>query len=189
MVQIADEKKSQNLELFKKKLGEVGIDSSILFEKYGENLKQGTYSISDSETSLCGDGTLLNTVMRTLTPIAIKLNGILPENKQVDIKSIIKVCLLHQISKSSMYTPNSNTWEVENRKIYYKYSNYQYALKMGMRSIAMCMECNIPLTENELEAISNLDREETSQTKFYSSPLAIILKQACDLTNLIGRNK
>lgn len=184
---LTEEKKVQNFELFKKKLSSIGVDSNVLMEKYGERIKNGTYSPSNAESFICGDGTLLNSILRTLTPIALKLNGILPEEKRVDNISLIKICLLHQLAKSVMFIPNTNSWEVENRKLLYKYSDYSYALKMGMRSIAMCIECGIQLTENELEAVSNLDRDENKQTRYYSSVLATLLKQAMELTELINK--
>lgn len=187
MENIDKEKQAQNLELFKKKLIECGVNTEALIEKYQNNLQEGTYAFSITNSVFCGDGTFLNVILRTLTPIAIKLNELLPQEKKVDNKVVIKTCLLHQISKTIMVTPNDNKWEIENRGILYKFKPSDCALKQGMRTIAMCMECGIQLTEQEIEAISNLDREEDKQMKFFSSPLSIILKQANEITDITGR--
>ena len=181
--------KVKNLELFKKKLNEVGVDTTVFFEKYGKLLSDATYSFSPKDNTVCGEGKLLNTVLRVLTPMAININKILPEEKQVDKNSLVKVCLLSQISKAVMVTPNTNQWEIENRGLLYKFNETQCALKMGMRSVAMCMESGITLTETELEAISNLDREEDKQTKYFSSTLSVILKQAIELTEIANKTK
>ena len=180
--------KQKNLELFFKKLSEVGIETTTLREIYGEKLINATYTFSNRDNG-CGDGELLNTVLRKLTPMAININKLLPEDKQADQNSLIKVCLLAQISKAVMVSPNENKWEIENRGLLYKFNDSAVALKMGMRSISMCMECGITLTENEIEAISNIDREEDKQMKFFSSPLATVLRQAMELTDLINRKR
>lgn len=185
---ISIEQRQKNLNLFKSKLEDCGINTSKLMKLYGEKLQDSTFAFSNKENQFCGDGTLLHTVMRVLTPMALKLNEALSMGgKSVDDKMLIKVCFLHQIAKCVMVSPNDNKWEIENRGLMYKFNDYSFALKMGMRSIAMCIQCGIELTENELEAMSNLDKEETKQTKFYSSPLAVILKQANELTDILSK--
>ena len=54
----------------------------------------------------------------------------------------------------------------------------------------MAYECGIPLTASEVEAMTIMDKEaEDKQAKYFSSPLATIIKQANELTYLILRNK
>ena len=156
---------------------------------YGEKLKNATYAFNRRDGEHCGDGTLLNVIMRTLTPIACKLAEFFED---IDKNSLIKVCFLHQLSKAIMVEPNENTWEIENRGILYKFVESQSAMKMGIRTVLMCMTSGIKLSEFELEAISNLDREEDKQTRFFSSPLSLILKQSIEITetkNRINNNK
>lgn len=183
---LTEEKINLNFELFKKKLSSI-VDATKLIDNYGELLKKATYSFSNKESEFCGEGFLLNTILRVLTPNALKINELLPEEKRVDVNSIIKVCLLHQISKSTMVVLNDNKWEIENRGMIYKFLPSNVALKCGMRSVAICIQCGIELTEEELEAMSNLDKEEDKQMKYYSSPLAIILKQANELTEIVNK--
>lgn len=186
-ITLTEERRIQNFELFKKKLNSIGIDSTILVEKYGNELLNGTYAFSNAESGFCGDGTLLEVVLRTLTPTAIAINNLLSEDKKVESNSLIKVCFLHQLAKSIMVEPNDNKWEIEQRGILYKYKKSKYATKLGTKSISLCLECGISFNENELEAIFNLDREDDKQIKFYSSALATVLRQAIELTEVIGR--
>ena len=177
----------KNYELYLKKLSELGIDPTVLAEKFGSNIKIATYNFSNKDCVGCGDGELLQVVLRKLTPIALGINKLLPEEKQVEPASIIKVCLLSQLSKSVMVVPNTNKWEVENRGMLYKFDDYPYAMKMGMRSVSICIQCGIILNDNELEAISNLDREEDKQTKYFSITLSTVLRQAVELTDLMNK--
>ena len=41
---MTDEQREKNLELYVKKLGQVGVDTSILVDKYGELLKNGSFT-------------------------------------------------------------------------------------------------------------------------------------------------
>ena len=188
METLNEQRRQQNFELFKKKLQGLGVNTEDLERFFGKDLTNGTYSLANKDNTVCGDGHLLNTILRTLTPIALNLNKLLPEEKQANTESLLKTCLLHQISKCTMMIPNDNKWEIETRGMLYKFNNdYPYALKMGMRSLAMCINCGITLTENEIEAIANLDRDDDKQVKFHSSPLSIVLRQAIELTDIATR--
>lgn len=167
----------KNYLIFIKKLNQLGIETSILEEKFGEKIKHATFNLTS------GDGTLLHVIMRILTPNAIKLSELNPfdNNPQDFIKfnkdSLIKVCLLSHLSKCEMF-------QVGKREGTYEYAPYPYALKMSLRSIAFCQECNITLTAEEIEAMTILDRETEEQAKFFSSPLAQLIKIANELTFL-----
>lgn len=181
---LTDENKEKNLELFKMRLESIGIDCTQLLSLYGPAIKEASYAFNKKDGDFCGDGTLLQVILRTLTPTACKLMEFFDD---IDKNSLIKICFLHQISKAIMVSPNTNTWEIENRGIMYKFNETTCVLKMGMRSVAMCFNCGIPLTELELEAISNLDREEDKQTKYFSSSLATVLRQANEITDIKNR--
>ena len=168
----------KNYLIFIKKLNQLGIETSILEEKLGDKIKHATFNTTNG-----GDGTLLHVIIRILTPNAIKLSELNPfdNNPQDLIKfnkdSLIKVCLLSHLSKCEMFQKGK-------REGTYEYAPYPYALKMGLRSIALCQECNIPLTAEEIEAMTILDREIEEQAKFFSSPLAQLIKIANELTFL-----
>lgn len=184
---ITDEIKNKNYRLFLSKLNNVGVDSSKVEEILGEILLNASFSISN-ENGCAYDGSLIHIVLRTLTPFAIKINELLPEDLRVNQQSIVKVCLLSHISKCKMFEKNDNQWEIEKKGIIYKYSKSDVALKMGARSILLCQDMGITFTPEEFEAMLILDKDDNDlQSKFYSNPLSIIVKQANELTYLNNR--
>lgn len=185
---LTDEQKQKNLNLFLRKLNEVGVDTSVLQEKYSDLILNASFALTN-ETFSAYEGSLLNTILRVFTPYAVQLNAILHDSIKVPNETLIKVCLLHQISKIQMFTPNENEWEREKRGMVYKYAPYEYAFKMGMRSIILCQECGIDLTPLEIEAMTILDRDVTDeQARFRCNPLSVIIRQASEITNLQLKN-
>ena len=184
---ISEELKSKNINLFFNKLNNLGIDTEKMEATLKDKLENASFSMN-ADSNCAYDGSLIHIVLRTFTPIAIKLNEILPEEIRVDLKSLIKVCLLINISKSEMFVKNDNQWEVEKRGILYKYAKSEVALKMGARSILLCQELGITFTPEEFEAMLILDKDDSDlQSKFYSNPLSVIIKQANELTHLNNR--
>lgn len=184
---MTEEIRLKNYQLFLKKLNEIGVDTTLMDEKMGSKITNATFSITN-EHGLAYDGSLINTVLRVITPYAIKLNNLLPESMQVDQKSIIKVCLLSHISKCEMFIPNDNQWEIEKRGLLYKYAKSDLAFKMGMRSLILAQDLGIKFTPQEIEALTIMDREPNDeQARFFASPLSVIIKQANELTFLQSR--
>lgn len=183
-----EELKQHNLELFCKKLEQVGANPSVLIEKYGEKLKNATFSVTDGN-GLTGDGTLINTVLKILTPFAVRLNLLYPEDIRVNQNTLVKVCLLHQISKALRLIPNDNQWEVEKRNIAYKYDAKQPSIRTGLHSLIMAEECGINISAEEAEAITINDRDLTdNQSRWHSSLMASIVRQANEMTYLTAMN-
>lgn len=184
---INTELKEQNYALFIKKLNQVGVNTDALVARLGDKLLNATYGL-DVKSNVAYDGSLINVILRTMTPIALKLNELLDENVRVEKDSLIKVCLLYQISKAEMFIPNDNDWEVEKRGLVYKYAENKLALKMCMKSLILCQECGITFTAEEIEALTILDRDsDDAQAKFFASPFATIIKSATEITNLKNR--
>lgn len=184
---ISEEIKNKNFRLFLTKLNNLNINTDKIEEVIGEKLLNATFSISN-ENGCAYDGSLLHIVLRTLTPFAIKLNELLPEDKRVSTESIIKVCLLSHISKALMFEKNDNQWEIEKKGMIYKYAKSDVALKMGAKSILLCQTLGITFTAEEFEAMLILDKDDNDmQSKYYATPLSIIVKQANELTHLNNR--
>ena len=123
---MTEEIKKKNLNLFFKKLEELGVDTSYLKEKYGMNLFNGSFTNSN-EFGNAYDGSLIEIVLKVLTPYAVRINELLPEEKRADKGTLVKLCLLHQIAKAVRLIPNDNQWEVEKRGLVYKYnSNHEF---------------------------------------------------------------
>lgn len=183
---LTEENKEKNFLIFKKKLEEIGFPIS-LNEELENKIKNATFSISN-ENGLAYEGSLLNVILRILTPFAIKINDCLPDNIKVEKNSLIKVCLLSHISKCEMFEPNDNEWEKEKRGMYFKYAKSNVALKMGMKSLILSQELDIKFTPEEIEAMTIIDRRsDDEQANFYSNPISIVLKQANELTYLSTR--
>lgn len=184
---IAEELKNQNYEIYLRKLESVGVRTDGIVDRLGEKLKNASYGV-DKKSNAAYAGALLQNVLRTTTVYAVKINDMLPEDIRVDKNSLIKVCLLYQISKAEMIIPNDNTWEIENRGILYKFAENKIALKGGIKSLILCQECGITFTAEEIEAMTILDREDTdTQAKYYANPISVILRQAHELTLLKNR--
>ena len=177
-----NEKKEKNYQLYLKKLSQIGVEVEALDEKYGEVIKNGTFTNSN-EFGNAYDGSLLEIVLKTLTPYAIKLNEMLPTSQQVERNTLIKVCLLHHISKSVRLVENDNKWEVENRGILYKYNPSLPSIRNGLHSLVMAQECGISFTAEEAEAMTINDRDLTDdQSRWHSSVMASIVRMANELT-------
>lgn len=187
--ELTEEQKQKHVELFNDRLRKLGFQTETFESLFGDKLKDATYTFSNKDNTACGSGEFLQTILRVLTPTALKINALLPEDKRCEEQNVVIACLLSQISKIVMVSPNDNKWEIENRGMIYKFNNFPFAMKMGMRSIAMCIQSGFKLSDNVIEAISNLDREDDKQVKFFSSTLATVLRQAIELTDIMIRKR
>jgi hypothetical protein len=179
---MTQEQKEKNLALFLKKVSSLGIDTTLLNEKYGECLMNATFTNSN-EHGQAYEGSLLEIVLKTLTPYAIKLNDALPEAIRVDKATLVKVCLLHQIAKAVRLVANDNQWEIEKRGLVFKYDDTLPSIRTGLHSLVMATECGIPFTAEETEAMTVNDRELTDQqARFHSSVMSTIVRMANELT-------
>lgn len=186
---ITAEIKEKNYALFINKLQKLGIDTEQLDKELGEKIKNATYSTDNKYTQTAYDGALIDTILKTFTVFAVKINDMLPSKQQVNTQTLVKVCLLHQLSKAITFIPNDNEWERNNRNILYKFAPTNAALKMGLKSLLLCQKYGITFTDEEAEAMTILDRDgEDAQAKYFASPLASLIKQANDLTYLVKRN-
>lgn len=178
------ELKQHNFDLFIKKLNQLGIETNALVEGIGEKLKDGTFTLSN-ESGLCGDGTLIETTLKVLTPYAVKLNNLFPEEIRVDQNTLVKVCLLHQIAKAVRLVPNDNQWEIEKRGLIYKYAPNQPSIRTGLHSLILAQNFGIKFTAEEAEAMTVNDRDlSDDQARWHSSLLASIVRQANEMTYL-----
>ena len=181
---ITTETKEKNLKLFFKKLSQLGLETALLEDNYGNEIMNGSFTNSN-EFGNAYEGSLLEIVLKTLTPYAVKLNELLPEEKRVDKNTLIKICLLHQIAKAVRLIPNDNSWEVEKRGLVYKYNTDLPSIRTGLHSLIICQNCGIQFTSAEAEAMTVNDRDLTDdQARWHSSIMASIIRQASELTYL-----
>lgn len=176
-----NEIKENNIKIFYEKLKSIGISTELLEEKYGDKLKNGSFCNTD-EYGKAYDGSLIEVVLRVITPYAVRINDLLPNDVKVDKGKLVKICLLHQISKSVRMVKNDNAWEVEKRGIVYKYLNDNPSIRTGLHSLSIALDCGIHFSEDEIEAMTSIDRDLTDQQyRYHCSTLSTIVRQANEL--------
>lgn len=181
---ITAETKEKNYRLFLKKLQSIGLPVDNINANYGNAIMNASFTITN-EKGNAYDGSLLEIILKTLTPYALKLNELLPQALQVERDSLIKVSLLHHLSKALTIIPNDNQWEIEKRGMLYKYNNDLPSLRTGMYSAFISQKCGIEFTIEEMEAMIINDRIATDeQARWHSSAFATIIRQANELTYL-----
>lgn len=181
--------KDKNLSLFFKKLSQLNVYTECLEKTYGDKLMNGSFTVSN-EFGNAYDGSLLEIILKVLTPYAVRLNEMLPEDRRVDKSTLVKICLLHQIAKAIRLVPNDNSWEVDKRGLVYKYDSGQPSIRTGLHSLIMCQNCGIPFTAEEAEAMTVNDRDLTDdQARWHSSTMATIIRQASELTYITINSK
>lgn len=160
-----------------------------LIESLGgeEALMNATFS-HRAEDGSAEEGSLIKNIIR-LTKIAKSVNEILPEGVRADQWSLNKVCFLSHLSKVLMFEPNDSTWEINNRGLIYKYVDLDGSLRTGERSTLLACNAGIQFTPQEFEAMRAFDKspENDDMVKFFSSPIAVVFRQANEL--LVLQNK
>lgn len=147
-----------------------------------------TYANMDN-TGLAYDGSFTETVI-ALTVYAIKINGLLPEEKQVSKESIAKVALLSQIGKVLLFKPQTNDWRRKNLGENYTYAELDGAIRVGERSILIAMNSGVKFTEFEFEAMRIMDKQNENAdnySKYFSGALSMVIKQANEMIDIINR--
>ena len=89
-----------------------------------------------------------------------------------------------------MFVPVTEQWKI-NKGILYDFNNeLPSSLKLGERSIYLCMKYGIKLSEEEYEAMRILDKDE-DKTNSFMNPLCEIVKIANQLAaiELCQKNK
>jgi hypothetical protein len=177
---ISEEKISANYVGFVGKLKKYNCYTEQLENDVDFNTLLMRASHATVEDSGCAyEGSLVEMTTR-ITMIAFAMNGQLAEEVRAPAESLFKVCHLHQISKALMISKNTVDWEIKKGKMFTFNSNLP-ALKTGEYSIYLCYKYGIELSEEEYEAISSIDKENDSQTKYFSNMLSQLLRLSIDL--------
>jgi hypothetical protein len=98
---------------------------------------------------------------------AVKFNNALPDNEKVEQTSLLKVCLLHQIGRATLFVPCTSDWHRTNQGKMYDYNEKLVSMRVSDRSIYYAMSHGITFTEEEYIAINNEDK----MAEFYNSTL------------------
>ena len=183
----------KNYDDFKKRLETyVGVEetNNLINSLGGDDVVMDASYANLTDSGLAYRGSLIESMLN-ITRYAVKINQLLPENKQANLNSIVKVGLLHHIAKVMLYEPNDNNWEITNRGMVYKYnSELEGALRVGERSTLLSSNAGIKFSELEYEAMRIMDKtNDDNYAKYYSSSLSIVIKQANEIVNHIYKIK
>lgn len=134
----------------------------------------------------CGLVMHCNTVLKLAKRIAKMVALTFP----IDEKSLVKVCLLHQIGKTKMFIENDDSWGIK-RGFKYKFAETEGVLKVGERSLCICGNAGIKFTPIEFEAMRVLDKDgdELKSSKHLINILSLIVLQANELAYAIEKEK
>ena len=181
-----------NFSKYKKRLityvGEQEAES-IIEELGGDDAVMNATYANTENTGLAYDGSFTETVI-ALTVYAIKINELLPEEKQVSKESIAKVALLSQIGKVLLFKPQTNDWRRKNLGENYTYAELDGAIRVGERSILIAMNSGVKFTEFEFEAMRIMDKQNENAdnySKYFSGTLSMVIKQANEMIDIINR--
>lgn len=152
-----------------------------------EKVMNATYANS-KDSGAAYNGAFVKNVIK-LTQLANSLNEVYPESIKADVSSINKVCMLSQIAKVLMFKENDNNYEIINRGILYKFEELDGALRTGERSTLIAMNVGVKFTECEYEAMQAIDKlsEQDNYTKYFSSPLSLVIRQAYEILNTANK--
>lgn len=183
----------KNYDDFKKRLETyVGVEetNNLINSLGGDDVVMDASYANLKDSGLAYKGSLIESMLN-ITKYAVKINQLLPENKQANLNSIVKVGLLHHLAKVLLYEPNDNNWEITNRGMVYKYnSELEGALRVGERSTLLSSNAGIKFSELEYEAMRIMDKtNDDNYAKYYSSSLSIVIKQANEMVSHIYKIK
>jgi len=178
------------LEHNKAKFIETNQKYNIMTKELEDFLGDALYT-SPASTTLsmvgCYPGGLLNHTIKACK-YAVKVNDILPETLKQPVSSIVKVVFLSQIGKVFMFCPVTEEWKLKQGKMY-DFCDDTVRLRVGERSIYYATNYGVKLTEEEYQAILNLDKDdEDKMAKYFSSPLTQVIKWGFELAIMEEKN-
>jgi len=176
------------LENNKKKFIETNVKYKIFTKELEEFLGDNFYispSSSSSNMIGCYPGGLLHHIIKACR-YALKLNEILPDGMKQPVATIVKVVFLCQIGKVFMFELNDKP--KPNDKIY-DFNDELVRLHIGERSAYYALKYGVQLTEEEYQAIVNIDKEnDDKMAKYFSSILTQIIKNGFELAIMEEKN-
>jgi hypothetical protein len=176
------EKISKNLKKFVTTGQKFGFVTDGMVEELGKDLLTAPASTSKDYYGAFEGGLLANSL--NIAKYAVELNKTLPEDSQVEMGSLLKVCLLHQIGKAKLFKPLVSDWH--NKKgIMYEFNDELTSMGVGERSIYYGTKHGVSFTEDEYQAILNFNKgDDDKQAKMYTNTLGQILKAAIIMTGI-----
>jgi hypothetical protein len=176
------------LENNQKKFKETNQKYNIFTKELEEFLGDAIYT-SPASSSLnmigCYPGGLLHHIIKACK-YSVKLNEILPDNLKQPVESIVKVVFICQIGKVFMFHMKNET---NQSNMMYNFNDDIIRLKVGERSVYYALTHGVKLTEEEYQAILNIDKEnDDKMARYFSTPLTQIIKNGFELAIMEEKN-
>lgn len=176
------------LEANQKKFQETNLKYNIFTKELLEFLGEEIYT-SPASSSLnmigCYPGGLLQHIIKGCR-YAIKLNEILPDELKQPVTTIVKVAFLCQIGK--VFTFRLKDGSGQNGKVY-DFNDDIVRLHIGERSAYYALKYGVQLTEEEYQAILNMDKDsDDKMARYFSTPLTQIIKNGFELAVMEEKN-
>ena len=187
VINLTEEEKIKNFEIFKENLKKAGVDSITNDESFARELMNATCGITD-DTGCAYDGALVAHVNLT-TQIAQRIAKMVSASLPVNETSLLKVCCLQHISKVKMFVKNVDEWQIKHGKPYTFALNSEGTLKMGDRSLQMATSMGITFNESEWEAMKCIEKVDNATGVKHDPPLCVIVRQANELAYSIEYQK
>lgn len=173
---LTQEKILSNTKKFFETANKYGFMNDELMSFLGESFIKAPASTMDSLHNAF-DGGLIDHLLRVAF-YAVRFNNALPEDKQVDQASLLKVCLLHQIGKANLYVPCESEWHKKNQGKMYDFNNNLVSMRVSERSLYYAMSHGIKFTEEEYSAIMMFDKIDDQMAQYHNSTLGELLKMS-----------
>lgn len=176
------------LENNQKKFQETNLKYNIFSKELLGFLGEDIYT-SPASSSLnmigCYPGGLLHHILKGCK-YSIKLNEILPDDLKQPVATIIKVAFLCQIGKVFMFKMKEGG--AQGGKMY-DFNDDLVRLHIGERSAFYALTYGVPLTPEEYQAITNMDKDEDDKmARYFSTPLTQIIKNGFELAIMEEKN-
>lgn len=142
------------------------------------------------DSGVAYDGALLfHTIM--VWHFANKLLPIYSKIAPIELQSLAKVIVLHQLGKVGMFTPNTDDWQVKKLGKAYTFVESDACLKTCERSKLLCGNAGISFSNEEYEAMGILDKtaEEYENMTKYRTHLSTLLKISSDMAYAVARER
>lgn len=187
---ISTEKINSNFVIWTERLRKYNCYSDRLVDELGDKIKNASFSLNENSGSAY-QGSMLDTVLNTLCRIGYEINEnafgynekqkIRHEHLYINVNMLMRVLLLQHIAKAEMFVLQESSWKAKNGMLFDFSNDLKTQLKLGERSIFLCMKYGIELSEEEYEAMRIIDKDE-DKTNSFISPLCEIVKIANQLT-------
>lgn len=179
MKQLTNEQIEINYSQWVKRLQKYEVYSEKLIEDLGEKLKRAPFATSETSGGAY-KGALLDVTLNHICKNAFVRNSSIYGVGHIlhcNPTSLMKVLLLQHICKAEMFVEQTNAWKKKNGYPYDFNDNIDATLKCGTWSLAICMRYDIKLTQDEIQAMTIIDREDDKNTMFIT-PLTLAVKTA-----------